>query len=65
MGGNVLMKFVKSWYLSKTLWINALALAAVILQAATGKEVFSVESQGIALTVINIVLRLVTKHELK
>jgi hypothetical protein len=43
------MKFVKSWYLSKTLWINALALAAVILQAATGKEVFSVESQGIAL----------------
>ena len=54
----------KQWYLSKTLWINILALVAVVLQGVTGKEILSVETQGIILTVINIILRLVTKQEL-
>lgn len=54
----------KQWYLSKTLWVNILALVAVILQGVTGKEILSVETQGIILTVVNILLRLVTKQEL-
>lgn len=54
----------KQWYLSKTLWVNSLALVAVILQGVTGKEIISVETQGIILTVVNILLRLVTKQEL-
>lgn len=54
----------KQWYLSKTLWINILALVAVVLQGVTGKEILSVETQGLILTVVNIILRLVTKQEL-
>lgn len=54
----------KQWYFSKTLWVNTIALVAVIAQAATGHEVISTETQGVILTVINIALRLVTKQEL-
>jgi hypothetical protein len=54
----------KNWFESKTLWFNVLALVAVILQAVTGKEVLSVETQGVLLTVINFVLRLITKHQI-
>jgi hypothetical protein len=54
----------KNWYESKTVWFNVIACAAVVAQAVTGKEVISTETQGVILTVINFVLRLVTKHEI-
>ena len=52
---------VKKFYTSRTLWVNLIALIAIILQLATGKEVFSLEAQASLLAVINLVLRLVTK----
>lgn len=55
---------MKKWYTSKTLWVNAIALVAIILQGVTGKEMLDTETQGVILTVINVALRLVTKHEL-
>jgi hypothetical protein len=55
---------MKKWYESKTLWINFIALIAIVLQGITGKEILSTETQGIVLTVVNMVMRLVTKHGL-
>ena len=55
---------MKKWYLSKTLWVNSLALAAVIVQLVTGKALFDSETQVAILAGINGILRLVTKEEL-
>ena len=48
----------KAWYKSKTLWVNFLAVIGIVV---FGKE-FTVETVGIALTVINFLLRLITKE---
>jgi hypothetical protein len=58
------MKLQKEWYYSKTLWVNVLAFLAVILQNLTGKELLSPEVQTGIITIANIILRAVTKHEL-
>ena len=51
----------KKWWASKTLWVNAIALVAMIVQGITGKEIISLEYQAMALSAINFILRLVTK----
>lgn len=51
----------KSWYTSKTLWVNAIAIVAIVVQGVTGKEVLNIELQATILAGINMVLRLVTK----
>lgn len=53
----------KPFYLSKTLWVNVIALVAIIVQGYYG-FVISPEIQGLALVIINIVLRKLTKEEL-
>lgn len=50
------------WYASKTLWANGIALLAMILQGATGHVLISMELQATILSVINILLRLITKQ---
>lgn len=52
---------IKDWYKSKTLWVNVLALAGVIAEGVTGKQVLTPEVQGVILTVVNLALRSVTK----
>jgi hypothetical protein len=56
---------MKNWYYSKTVWVNFLVFVAVVLQAATGKEVMDPATQTMIITVINLILRKFTKHELK
>ena len=51
----------KSILLSKTLWINLIAIAALVIQHFTGYAL-PPEYQVQALAAINIVLRLVTKQ---
>jgi|GEM_PF-2051378 len=51
----------KSPLLSKTLWINLLAVVAMVVQSQTG-FVLDMEEQMAILGVINIVLRFVTKE---
>jgi len=52
----------KFWH-SKTLWINLLAVAAIVVQGFTG-YVISPENQVIILTIINTILRFTTKAKL-
>lgn len=49
----------KAWWVSKTLWVNLLALLALFIQRYTGFIVDG-ELQAAVLVVINLVLRLVT-----
>jgi len=55
----------KHWYASKTLWVNFLAIVAIILNNQFGIEL-DVEVQAALATsilaIINIVLRFVTKQ---
>lgn len=53
----------KKWYLSKTLWVNAIAIVALVLQAQFG-FVIGGEEQLAILAVVNLVLRAVTKEPL-
>lgn len=55
---------MKKWYLSKTIWVNLISMVALMVQTVIGKEIISLEVQGIILTCVNMVLRLITKHEL-
>jgi uncharacterized membrane protein len=51
----------KTWYTSKTLWVNAIALIALIVQGMTG-FVIDIEAQAGLLVVINMILRVITKE---
>lgn len=56
---------MKKWYLSKTMWVNIIATIALILQTVTGNDVLSPEVQGVILGLLNIILRIITKHGLQ
>jgi hypothetical protein len=55
---------MKRWYLSKTLWVNLIAILAISLQGYYGKEVISTDLQAMILGVINIILRSITNKKL-
>jgi hypothetical protein len=55
---------MKKWYYSKTVWVNFLVFIAVVLQVATGKDLLDPEKQAMIITIVNLVLRKFTKHEL-
>lgn len=52
----------KSWYLSRTLWVNAIAFIALLIQSFGTGFVIGAEEQVGILAVINILLRLITKQ---
>jgi hypothetical protein len=54
---------MKTWYTSKTLWINIIAAIALVVQTQIG-FVIDPEAQAGLLTLINIVLRLITSTPL-
>lgn len=49
------------WYASKTLWVNVLAVVAMIAQGVSGKVLISAELQLGILGAINMILRFLTK----
>ena len=59
----VILRRNKMWYTSKTLWVNALAVVALVAQSQWG-YVLTPESQVAILGVVNLVLRAVTKTEI-
>ncbi len=57
------MPVKKKFYVSKTIWVNFIALIAVVANEAFGFNI-SPEIQGGAITVINVILRAITKEEI-
>ena len=53
----------KAWYLSKTLWVNLIALIAIVTQGVTG-FVIAPEAQVGLLVVVNLILRAITNEGL-
>jgi len=53
----------KKFYKSKTLWVNILAIAGLIIESYTG-HVLTPETQAMILGAVNILLRLITKEEI-
>lgn len=54
---------MKNWYLSKTLWLNAIAAIALLIQTRYG-FIIDAEIQAALLTLINAGLRIITKEPL-
>ena len=54
----------KSWYESKTIWINSIALVSLIIQTKYG-FVVSPEIQTAVLAIVNVYLRKITHEEIK
>lgn len=57
------MDDVKQWWQSKTLWVNGIAVLAVVIQSHTG-FVLDIEAQATILAAINIILRFITRQPL-
>jgi hypothetical protein len=53
----------KPWYLSKTLWVNIIAFAVLLIQVNTG-FVISPEEQAAIIVLVNLILRAVTNKGL-
>ena len=53
----------KRWFSSRTIWINIIALVALLLQSQIGFELNAEETASI-LVVINLIMRAVTKEPL-
>lgn len=54
----------KTWYSSKTLWVNFVAVLGVILSYQFGIDLSETESTGI-LAIVNVLLRIITKQPIK
>ena len=52
----------KSIFASKTFWVNAVSLVAMVIQGITGKEIIGLELQASILAGVNIILRFITKQ---
>lgn len=57
------MAETKSWWQSKTIWVNIVALLSVLLSTEWGFELTAEETTSI-LVIINLILRAVTKQPL-
>lgn len=54
----------KKWYLSKTIWINLIAAAAMGIQLVVGEVWLDTEVQVGILAIVNLAVRLITKQPL-
>lgn len=55
---------MKKWIKSRTLWVNIIAIATIVLQAEYG-FIISPELELAALGIINLILRSITKEGLE
>ncbi|MFT5873876.1 hypothetical protein [Clostridium sp.] len=54
----------KKWYLSKTIYVNAIMLVGAAAQQIAGKDIITPELQVVILSVVNLILRSVTKENI-
>lgn len=58
-------EMAKKWYLSKSLWVMAIALVASIITGVTGKDWLDGDIQVAILSLVGLILRLVTNQGLE
>jgi hypothetical protein len=51
---------MKPFWKSKTIWVNGLAFAGLVIAEATGVDTFGAEEQGAVIVLVNILLRFAT-----
>lgn len=56
---------MKKWYLSKTLWVNFVSIIALVIHGVTGVDWINPETQAMLLSLINILLRAITREEIE
>ena len=54
----------KKWYRSKSVWLNVIMLAGVFFQEQLGLTL-TIEEQGAVITIVNLILRVITKEGLE
>ena len=54
----------KKWYMSKTLYLNAISIIIMCLQTATGTHLIPLEIQGTIIAILNIIVRTITNSNL-
>lgn len=54
----------KKWYKSRTLWVNAISMASILVLQFAGVELTANET-GAALVVVNAIMRVITKAGLE
>lgn len=59
-----MVKKLKKWYKSRTLWVNIISIASIILAARYG-FVLSVEEEAAILVGVNLIMRIITKEGLE
>jgi len=55
---------MKKWYLSKSVWVNVVMLVAAIVPASQAFLAQHFAEAGIGWSIVNLVLRSITKQEL-
>ena len=54
----------KKWYLSKTIYVNAIMLVGALAQQIAGKDIITPELQVVILSVVNLILRSITNENI-
>lgn len=50
----------KKWYMSKTFYLNAIAIILIAVQSSIGVEIIPIGLQGTIIAVCNLIVRCIT-----
>ena len=54
----------KKWYMSKTFYLNAIAIILIAVQSNIGVEIIPLDLQGTIIAVCNLVVRCITNSNI-
>ena len=54
----------KKWYMSKTFYLNAIAIILIAVQSSIGVEIIPLDLQGTIIAVCNLVVRCITNSSI-
>ena len=54
----------KKWYMSKTFYLNAIAIVLIAVQSSIGVEIIPLDLQGTIIAVLNLIVRCITNSNI-
>lgn len=54
----------KKWYMSKTFYLNTIAIILIAVQSSIGVEIIPLDLQGTIIAVLNLIVRCITSTNL-